>query len=112
VTEGTVAIKGTMTSDLALTGKVRILKAEIRIPDKLPVDVEEIAIKEINLPPARQAAADAAAEAAEKAAAKARGEAIGGFFSGLFGGGSAGQPQPASGSTVVAPTPMPAPKWS
>jgi murein L,D-transpeptidase YafK len=57
-----------------------------------------------------KAQAAAQAEADEKAAAKARGEAIGGFFSGLFGGGSTGQTQPASGSTVVAPTPMPAPK--
>jgi translocation and assembly module TamB len=52
-----------MTSDLALTGKVKIVKAEIRIPDSLPVDVEEIAVKEINLPPARQAEVDAAADA-------------------------------------------------
>ncbi|HVY51674.1 MAG TPA: murein L,D-transpeptidase family protein [Devosia sp.] len=59
-----------------------------------------------------KAAAQAQAEADQKAAAKARGEAIGGFFSGLFGGGSAGQTPPASGSSVVAPTPMPAPKWS
>ncbi|MDQ7250610.1 translocation/assembly module TamB domain-containing protein [Dongia sedimenti] len=63
VTDGTLQIKGTMTSDLALTGKVKIVKAEIRIPDSLPVDVEEIAVKEINLPPARQAAVDAVAEA-------------------------------------------------
>ena len=49
------------------------------------------------------------AEDAEKAAAKARGEAIGGFFSGVFGGGNAQAAQPAaSGSTEIAPTPMPA----
>jgi translocation and assembly module TamB len=63
VTAGDLQIKGTMSSDLALTGKVKIVKAEIRIPDKLPVDVEEIPVKEINLPPARQAEVDAAAEA-------------------------------------------------
>lgn len=51
-----------------------------------------------------QAAADA------KAAAKARGKAIGSFFSGVLGGGDAQTAQPATGdSTVVAPTPMPAP---
>ena len=58
-------------------------------------------------------AAEQQADAAAKAAAKARGRAIGGFMSGLFGGGSAQGAQPASSSsTVVAPTPMPAPKWS
>lgn len=63
VTDGALQIKGTMTSDLALTGQVKIVKAEIRIPDSLPVDVEEIAVKEINLPQARQAEVDAAANA-------------------------------------------------
>ncbi|HEX4298633.1 MAG TPA: murein L,D-transpeptidase family protein [Devosia sp.] len=54
-----------------------------------------------------QAAADS------DAAAKARGNAIGGFFSGLFGGGNAqaATPAPATGSTVVAPVPYPAPNW-
>jgi translocation and assembly module TamB len=63
VTDGDLQIKGTMKSDIALTGKVKIVKAEIRIPDRLPADVEEIPVKEINLPPARQAEVDAAAEA-------------------------------------------------
>lgn len=58
-------------------------------------------------------AKDAAAEQAaadEKAAAKARGEAIGGFLGGILGGGDAQGAQPATGdTTVVAPTPMPAP---
>jgi translocation and assembly module TamB len=63
VTAGDVQVKGTLGNDLAITGKVKILKAELRIPDKLPVDVEEIPVKEINLPPARQAAVDAAADA-------------------------------------------------
>jgi len=63
VTDGTLQVQGTLSSDIALTGKVRIVKAEIRIPDQLPVDVEEIAVKEINLPPARQAEVDAAADA-------------------------------------------------
>jgi translocation and assembly module TamB len=63
VTDGALEVKGTMKSDLALSGKVKIVKAEIRIPDRLPADVEEIPVKEINLPPGRQAAADAAADA-------------------------------------------------
>jgi murein L,D-transpeptidase YafK len=63
-----------------------------------------------------KAAKDAAARQAEQdtvAAEKARGSAIGGFFSGIFGGGSAQgaeSPPPAS-TTVVAPTPFPAPSW-
>ena len=61
---------------------------------------------------AKDASAQQAAEA-EKAAAKARGEAIGGFLGGIMGGGDAQGSQPATGSsTVVAPTPMPAPKRS
>ncbi|MBN9307328.1 MAG: murein L,D-transpeptidase [Devosia sp.] len=55
-----------------------------------------------------KSAADKQAAEAEKEAAKARGEAIGGFISGVFGGGNARTAQPAaSGSTTVAPTPMP-----
>jgi translocation and assembly module TamB len=63
VTDGALQLKGTMQNDIALTGKVKILKAEIRIPDRLPVDVEEIPVKEVNLPPERQAEVDAAANA-------------------------------------------------
>jgi translocation and assembly module TamB len=63
VTDGALQIKGTLKSDLALSGQVKIVKAEIRIPDSLPVDVEEIPVKEINLPPERQAEVDAAANA-------------------------------------------------
>jgi translocation and assembly module TamB len=63
VTDGALQVKGTLKSDLALSGQVKIVKAEIRIPDSLPVDVEEIPVKEINLPPERQAEVDAAANA-------------------------------------------------
>ncbi|WP_395014884.1 translocation/assembly module TamB domain-containing protein [Dongia sp.] len=63
VTAGDLQVKGTLGEDLTLTGKIMIVKAEIKIPDQLPVDVEEIPVKEINLPPARQAEVDAAAEA-------------------------------------------------
>ncbi|HEY4162732.1 MAG TPA: translocation/assembly module TamB domain-containing protein, partial [Dongiaceae bacterium] len=51
VTSGNLAVKGNLKQDLALTGKVRINKAEIRIPDKLPPNVEEIQVVEVNLPP-------------------------------------------------------------
>jgi murein L,D-transpeptidase YafK len=61
---------------------------------------------------AKAAAAQQTAEQ-EKAAEKARGQAVGGFLGGLFGGGNAQTAQPAaSGSTVVAPTPMPARRFS
>jgi translocation and assembly module TamB len=63
VTAGDLQLMGTISSELAITGKVKIVKAEIRIPDRLPVDVEQIPVKEINLPPARQAEVDAAADA-------------------------------------------------
>ncbi|HZY49761.1 MAG TPA: murein L,D-transpeptidase family protein [Devosia sp.] len=65
---------------------------------------QQIADRKAKEAAAQQAAAD------EKAAAKARGEAIGGFLGGILGGGDAQGSQPATGgSTVVAPTPMPAP---
>ncbi|MEO8757406.1 MAG: murein L,D-transpeptidase family protein [Devosia sp.] len=56
-------------------------------------------------------AAEKQAEADADAAARSRGQAIGGFVSGLFGGGNAqtSQQAPKGGSTVVAPSPMPAP---
>jgi murein L,D-transpeptidase YafK len=61
---------------------------------------------------AKAAAAQQTAEQ-EKAAEKARGQVVGGFLGGLFGGGNAQTAQPAaSGSTVVAPTPMPARRFS
>jgi len=61
---------------------------------------------------AKAAAAQQTAEQ-EKAAEKARGQAVGGFLGGLFGGGNAQTAQPAaSGSTVVAPPPMPARRFS
>jgi translocation and assembly module TamB len=61
VTSGNLAFKGNLERDVALTGKVRIDKAEIRIPDKLPPNVEEIPVVEVNVPAdqaARMAALD------------------------------------------------------
>ncbi len=71
------------------------------------VEVATIEANEAKIAAAKQADADALA------AEKARGQAIGGFFSGLFGGGNAqgSTPAPTTGTTVVAPTPFPAPSW-
>lgn len=75
--------------------------------DDAQFKVEVAAITDRN---AKQNAADQQAEA-EKEAVKARSQAVGGFFSGVFGGGSAGANAPGqSGTAVVAPVPMPAPK--
>src|SRR5262249_11199641 len=51
VTSGNLAVKGNLKESIALTGKVRIDKAEIQIPDKRPPNVEEIQVVEVNLPP-------------------------------------------------------------
>jgi translocation and assembly module TamB len=63
VTSGDLQVKGMLGSDLALAGRVTIVKAEIKIPDLVAVVVEEIPVMDVKLPPARQAAADAAAVA-------------------------------------------------
>ena len=55
VTDADITAAGTLGKALKVSGKVKVLKAEIRIPDQLPVDVEEIPVKEINLPPERAA---------------------------------------------------------
>jgi translocation and assembly module TamB len=59
VTDGALSLGGTLGEDLRLAGAVTIRKAEIRIPDKLPVDVEEIPVVEVNLPPEAAAARQA-----------------------------------------------------
>jgi translocation and assembly module TamB len=56
ITDGKLAFKGALTTHVDLTGTVKIVRAEIRIPDKLPVDVEEIPVVEVNTSPARAAA--------------------------------------------------------
>jgi translocation and assembly module TamB len=55
ITDGKLAFKGALGDHVDLTGTVKIVKAEIRIPDKLPPDVEEIQVVEVNASPARQA---------------------------------------------------------
>ncbi|HET6158584.1 MAG TPA: translocation/assembly module TamB domain-containing protein [Dongiaceae bacterium] len=56
-----LAIAGNLQTRLKLGGKVKVLKADIRVPDKLPTSVQEIEVKEINAPP-RVAARMAAQE--------------------------------------------------
>src|SRR5581483_2759804 len=56
ITDGNLAFKGVLGAHVSLTGTVKVLKAEIRIPDRLPADVEEIPVVEVNASPARAAA--------------------------------------------------------
>ena len=53
VTQGELALKGTLSEHVDLTGKVTIVHAEIQIPDRLPPDIEEIAVVEVNASPAQ-----------------------------------------------------------
>ncbi|MEZ5833660.1 MAG: translocation/assembly module TamB domain-containing protein [Dongiaceae bacterium] len=46
-----LAISGNLQQRLKLAGKVTILKADIRVPNKLPPSVQTIEVKEINAPP-------------------------------------------------------------
>ena len=72
------------------------------------VEVAQIEAQDAKLAADKQQAADTLATE------KARGQSIGGFFSGIFGGGNAqgaAQPSSAPDTTVVAPTPFPAPNW-
>jgi translocation and assembly module TamB len=59
ITDGNLAFKGALGDHVDLTGRVKIVRAEIQIPDKLPADVEEIPVVEVNASPARQAQLDA-----------------------------------------------------
>lgn len=60
--DGDVAITGSTDTRLALGGTIRILRADIRVPDRLPASVQQIEVKEVNVPP-RLAARAAAHEA-------------------------------------------------
>jgi len=46
-----LGISGSLQAQLKLAGKVKVLKADIRVPDKLPASVQEIAVNEVNAPP-------------------------------------------------------------
>jgi translocation and assembly module TamB len=49
--EGDLAVTGTMESRLDLGGKIKILRADIQVPDRLPASVQQIEVKEVNVPP-------------------------------------------------------------
>ncbi|HEY1382836.1 MAG TPA: translocation/assembly module TamB domain-containing protein, partial [Dongiaceae bacterium] len=53
------AVTGNLQKQLTLGGKIKVVKADIRVPDKLPPSVQEIEVTEVNAPP--QAAARIAA---------------------------------------------------
>jgi translocation and assembly module TamB len=50
-----LTITGTPQSRLNLGGSMKVLKADIRVPDKLPPSVQEIEVKEVNVPPQKAA---------------------------------------------------------
>jgi translocation and assembly module TamB len=58
-----LAITGNMDTRMKLGGNVKIVKADIRVPDRLPPSVQELEVVEVNAPP-RVAARIAAQEAA------------------------------------------------
>lgn len=59
---GELALTGSAAERLALTGAIRVREAEIRVPDSLPPQVQEIPVIEVNTPPALQQAAATAAQ--------------------------------------------------
>ena len=50
VVDSDLAITGNLQKQLTLGGKVKIVKADIRVPDRLPPSVQVIEVKEINVP--------------------------------------------------------------
>jgi translocation and assembly module TamB len=59
IIDSDLAIVGNLQSDLKLGGTVKVVKADIRVPDNLPPSVQEIEVVEVNATP--QAAARIAA---------------------------------------------------
>lgn len=59
VTDADLGINGDLEHRIALTGTVKIRKAEIRIPDSLPPSVQTIPVVEANASPARKARIEA-----------------------------------------------------
>jgi translocation and assembly module TamB len=51
VIDSDLAIVGNLQSALKLGGKVKVVKADIRVPDNLPPSVQEIEVVEVNAPP-------------------------------------------------------------
>jgi translocation and assembly module TamB len=62
IIDSDLAVTGNLQKQLTLGGKIKVVKADIRVPDKLPPSVQEIAVREVNAPP--QAAARIAARQA------------------------------------------------
>ncbi|WP_374370901.1 translocation/assembly module TamB domain-containing protein [Dongia sp.] len=53
IVDADLRLVGTAKSEVALTGTVTVPKSELRIPDRLPASVQEIAYVEVNTPPER-----------------------------------------------------------
>jgi translocation and assembly module TamB len=51
VIDSDLAIVGNLQTELKLGGKVKVVKADIRVPDNLPPSVREIEVVEVNAPP-------------------------------------------------------------
>lgn len=59
IVDADLRLVGTVRQELALAGTVSVPKSEIRIPDRLPASVQEIAVVEVNAPPERAAQIEA-----------------------------------------------------
>lgn len=53
IVDADLQLVGAAKTEVALTGQVTVPKSEIRIPDRLPASVQEIAYVEVNVPPER-----------------------------------------------------------
>jgi translocation and assembly module TamB len=53
IVDADLSLIGAAKTEVALTGRVTVPKSEIRIPDRLPASVQEIAYVEVNVPPDR-----------------------------------------------------------
>jgi translocation and assembly module TamB len=51
IIDSDLAIVGNLQSDLKLGGKVKVVRADIRVPDNLPPSVQEIEVVEVNATP-------------------------------------------------------------
>ena len=51
IIDSDLAIVGNLQSDLKLSGKVTVVRADIRVPDNLPPSVQEIEVVEVNASP-------------------------------------------------------------
>ena len=52
---GTVAVTGELTRALDLAGRLTVVEAEIRLPERLPPSIQTLEVKEINVPPELEA---------------------------------------------------------